>query len=188
MELIKIVNKDNASISTNAYLIESENVKVFPCSYRGFKTVEILDESGILKELKQIFDPEANGFTEYNFANIYGKQTKLISWSDSLLKCVIDGYYFEIKGINPNDLYIENQLYKFAIVLEDLPIVGSYQTKVLTPIGVTNVNYLDTEIEKDSGKYYFTGLALIPANADINGATYFNPCKLDETNNTAVID
>ena len=47
-----------------AYFIESENVKVFPCSYRGF------DESG------NIFDPEARGFTEYNFANIYGKQTK----------------------------------------------------------------------------------------------------------------
>ena len=188
MELIKIVNKDNASISTNAYLIESEKVKVFPCSYRGFKTVEILDESGILTESRQIFDPEANGFTEYNFANIYGKQTKLISWSGGLLKCVIDGYYFEIRGIEPNNLYIEGQLYKFAIVLEDLPIVGSYETKVLTPIGVTNVNYLDTEIEKDSGKYYFTGLALIPAKAGIDGAAYFNPCKLDETNNTVVID
>ena len=53
-----------------AYFIESEYVKVFPCSYRGFKTVEILDESGIPKESKQIFDPEASGFTEYNFANI----------------------------------------------------------------------------------------------------------------------
>ena len=159
----------------NTYFIESENVKVFPCSYRGF------DKFG------NIFDPEANGFTEYNFANIYGKQTKLISWSDGLLKCVIDGYYFEIKGINPADLYIEGQLYKFAIVLEELKVVGNYTTKVLKPIGVTNVNYLDTEIENDSG-YYFTGLALIPTNAGLNGATYFNPCKLDETNNIAIID
>ena len=159
----------------NTYFIESENVKVFPCSYRGFDKSE------------NIFDPEANGFTEYNFANIYGKQTKLISWSGGLLKCVIDGYYFEIKGINPNDLYIGGQLYKFAIVLEELKVVGNYTTKVLKPIGITNVNYLDTEIEKDSG-YYFTGLALIPTKAGLNGATYFNPCKLDETNNTAVID
>ena len=55
------------SATLNAYFIESENVKVFPCSYRGF------DES------ENIFDPEATGFTEYNFVNIYGKQTKLIS-------------------------------------------------------------------------------------------------------------
>ena len=47
MKLIQIVNKDNASLSTNAYLLESEKVKVFPCSYRGFKPVEILNESGI---------------------------------------------------------------------------------------------------------------------------------------------
>ena len=160
----------------NTYFIESENVKVFPCSYRGF------DKSG------NIFDPEANGFTEYNFANIYGKQTKLISWSDGLLKCIIEGYYFEIKNISPADLYINGELYKFAIVLESLPIAGSYETKVLKPIGVTDVNYLDTEIEKDSGNYYFTGLALIPDKAGIDGATYFKPCKLDEPNNTAIID
>ena len=107
------------SNTLNAYFIESKNIKVFPCSYRGF------DESG------NIFDPEANGFTEYNFANIYGKQTKLISWSGDLLKCVIDGYYFEINGIEPTDFYIEGKLYKFAIVLEDLSIVGRYKTKVL---------------------------------------------------------
>ena len=119
MKLIEIVNNDDTSISTNAYLIESEYVKVFPCSYRGF------DKSG------NIFDPEANGFTEYNFANIYGKQTKLISWSGGLLRCVIDGYYFEISNIAPANLWIDNKLYKFAIVLKSIDIVGSYKTKVL---------------------------------------------------------
>ena len=178
MKLIKIVNKDNTSISTNAYLIESENVKVFPCSYRGF------DGSG------NIFDPESRGFTEYNFANIYGKQTKLISWSGELLKCVIDGYYFEINGITPADLYIDNKLYKFAIVLELIENIGSYSTKVLKPIYTNDVNYLDTKIKIEEGieKYYFTGLALIDIDTDINGAVYFSPCKLDEKNNTAVID
>ncbi len=185
MKLIQIVNKDNASISTNAYLLESEKVKVFPCAYRGFKPVEILGEDGIPKESKQIFDPEANGFTEYNFANIYGKQTKLISWSGDLLKCVIDGYYFEINGIEPNNLYIEGQLYKFAIVLEQINIVGDYNTKVLKSIKADNDKYLDTEIDKE---YYFTGLALIDTNTNINGAIYFSPCKSDEKNNTAVIN
>ena len=157
-----------------AYFIESENVKVFPCSYRGF------NNDG------HIFDPEASGFTEYNFANIYGKQTKLISWTDNLLKCIIDGYYFEIKNIAPADLFINNKLYKFAIVLDPIDIVGSYQTKVLKPINGDNKNYLDTKIGNDN-TYYFTGLALIDKDADINGAVYFSPCKLDKTN-TVIID
>lgn len=157
-----------------AYFIESENVKVFPCSYRGFN------------DDKNIFDPEASGFTEYNFANIYGKQTKLISWTDNLLKCIIDGYYFEIKNIAPADLFINDKLYKFAIVLDPIDIVGSYQTKVLKPINGDNKNYLDTKIGNDN-TYYFTGLALIDKDADINGAIYFSPCKLDKTN-TVVID
>lgn len=157
-----------------AYFIESENVKVFPCSYRGFN------------DDRNIFDPEASGFTEYNFANIYGKQTKLISWTDNLLKCIIDGYYFEIKNIAPANLFINNKLYKFAIVLDPIDIVGSYQTKVLKPINGDNKNYLDTKIGNDN-TYYFTGLALIDKDADINGAVYFSPCKLDKTN-TVVID
>ena len=172
-----------------AYFIESDNVKVFPCSYRGFKTVTIVDETGISKESKQVFDPEASGFTEYNFANIYGKQTKLISWSDGLLKCIIDGYYFEIANIAPTNLCINNKLYKFAIVLKSIGIVGSYETKVLNSINGDNENYLDTKIGDDN-TYYFTGLALIPEEASINGAIYFSPCKSvgDENNKKAVID
>lgn len=172
MKKIEIATTDGTL--TNAYVIESGNVKVFPCSYRGF------DES------ENIYDPEATGFTEYNFANIYGKQTKLISWTGKLLKCVIDGYYFEINDIESTDFYIEGKLYKFAIVLEDLPIVGSYKTKVLKSIKADNDKYLDTTID---GANCFTGLALIPSKGtDINGAIYFSPCKLDEKNNTAVID
>ena len=163
------------SATLNAYFIESENVKVFPCSYRGF------DES------ENIFDPEATGFTEYNFVNIYGKQTKLISWSDELLKCVIDGYYFEIRGITPANLCIDNKLYKFAIVLEPLDIGNNYTTKVLKPIYTNDVNYLDTKIDSTN---CFTGLALIDTDTNINGAIYFSPCKLvgEKNNKEAVIN
>ena len=159
-----------------AYFIESENVKVFPCSYRGFN------------DDRNIFDPEASGFTEYNFANIYGKQTKLISWTDTLLKCIIDGYYFEIKNIAPADLFINNKLYKFAIILDTIDIVGSYKTKVLKSIYANNVNYLDTKID---GVKCFTGLALVPESEPINGAVYFSPCKSltnKDGTKTAVID
>ena len=159
-----------------AYFIESENVKVFPCSYRGFN------------DDRNIFDPEASGFTEYNFANIYGKQTKLISWTDNLLKCIIDGYYFEIKNITPADLFRNNKLYKFAIVLKSMNVVGSYETKVLDSIYADNVSYLDTKID---GINYFTGLALVPESEPINGAVYFSPCKSltnKDGTKTAVID
>lgn len=159
-----------------AYFIESENVKVFPCSYRGFN------------DDRNIFDPEASGFTEYNFANIYGKQTKLISWTGNLLKCIIDGYYFEIKNITPVDLFRNNKLYKFAIVLKSMNVVGSYETKVLDSIYADNVSYLDTKID---GVNYFTGLALVPESEPINGAVYFSPCKSltnKDGTKTAVID
>lgn len=159
-----------------AYFIESENVKVFPCSYRGFN------------DDRNIFDPEASGFTEYNFANIYGKQTKLISWTGNLLKCIIDGYYFEIKNITPADLFRNNKLYKFAIVLKSINVVGSYETKVLDSIYADNVSYLDTKIDDVN---YFTGLALVPESEPINGAVYFSPCKSltnKDGTKTAVID
>ena len=159
-----------------AYFIESENVKVFPCSYRGFN------------DDRNIFDPEAGGFTEYNFANIYGKQTKLISWTGNLLKCIIDGYYFEIKNIAPADLFRNNKLYKFAIVLKSINVVGSYETKVLDSIYADNVSYLDAKID---GVNYFTGLALVPESEPINGAVYFSPCKSltnKDGTKTAVID
>ena len=158
----------------NIYFIESSNIKVFPCAYRG-------TDSG------NIYDPEANVFTEYNFANIYGKQTKLISWSEGLLKCVIDGYYFEIKNIAPANLCIDNELYKFKIVTAQLTIVDGYNTEVLTSIGVNNINYLDTTIE---GTDCFTGLAVVPVDENTNGAIYFSPCKLvgEENNKKAVID
>ena len=161
-----------------AYFIESENVKVFPCSYRGFN------------DDRNIFDPEASGFTEYNFANIYGKQTKLISWTGNLLKCIIDGYYFEIKNITPADLFRNNKLYKFAIVLKSINVVGSYETKVLNSINGDNENYLDAKIGNDS-TYYFTGLVLVPESKPINGAVYFSPCKSltnKDGTKTAVID
>lgn len=158
----------------NIYFIESTNIKVFPCAYRG-------TDSG------NIYDPEANVFTEYNFANIYGKQTKLISWSSGLLKCVIDGYYFEISNIDPANLCIDRKLYKFAIVPGQLTIVDNYKTEVLTPIGVANINYLDTTINNED---CFTGLAIVPVDENTNGAIYFSPCKLvgDENNKKAVID
>ena len=74
------------------YFFESKNIKVFPCSYRGNYT-----ENGVT----YTFDPESRLNTEYNFVNLpgfTGHESYIISYDsiDSLLKCVIGGYYFEI--------------------------------------------------------------------------------------------
>ena len=87
-------------------------------------------------------------------------------------------------------LFHNNKLYKFAIVLKSINVVGSYETKVLNSINGDNENYLDAKIGNDS-TYYFTGLALVPESKPINGAVYFSPCKSltnKDGTKTAVID
>ena len=50
-------------------LVKSANVKVFPCAYRGYYQ----QDSGIDTITTKVFDPEARGYTEYNFSNHFGK-------------------------------------------------------------------------------------------------------------------
>ena len=76
-----------------ANYFKSKDVKVFPCAYRG------QDEN------KEPINPEASSFTEYNFTNIYSKQGNkkesfIVSYTETELKCVIGGYYFEITNFN----------------------------------------------------------------------------------------
>ena len=52
----------------------SEDVKVFPCAYRGFK--HNYDSDNNITGPSLPFDPEARGFTERNFSNIYSKAGK----------------------------------------------------------------------------------------------------------------
>ena len=90
------------------------DVKIFPCAYRG-----------------QNINPEASSFTEYNFTNIYSKQSEkkesfIVSYIENKLerklKCVIGGYYFEI-----NLTGYEKSDYKYlAIKIEDKEINESY--------------------------------------------------------------
>lgn len=76
-----------------AKYFKSEDVKVFPCAYRGQNASN------------EPINPEASSFTEYNFTNIYSKQGEkkesfIISYTENELKCVIGGYYFEITNFN----------------------------------------------------------------------------------------
>jgi hypothetical protein len=58
----KVTYTDSSTNKTKIF-IQSTDVKVFPCAYRGY------DNS----TPKEIFDSESSAFTEYNFTNIYGK-------------------------------------------------------------------------------------------------------------------
>lgn len=69
-----------------AYL-KSTQVKVYPSAYRGVNAD------------KKLFNPEAQLNTEFNITNLQSNDAYLsyvISWKESILKCVIHGYYFEL--------------------------------------------------------------------------------------------
>ena len=69
-----------------AYL-KSTQVKVYPSAYRG------VNDKG------ELFNPEAQLNTEFNITNLQANdsyRSYVISWKDSILKCVIHGYYFEL--------------------------------------------------------------------------------------------
>ena len=79
--------------------LESKNVKIYPTARRGKYT----DNSSAT----YIYDPEARLETEYNkvhhFSKTVAKNSYIIAWdnfgtANSKLRCVIDGYYFEITG------------------------------------------------------------------------------------------
>ncbi len=82
--------------------LKSKNVKIYPTARRG-KYKETSNNSSAT----YIYDPEARLETEYNkvhhFSKTVAKNSYIIAWDNfgtvnSKLRCVIDGYYFEITG------------------------------------------------------------------------------------------
>lgn len=154
--------------------IESSNIRVFPCAYRGY-----YEASGESK----VFDPEARATTEANFANTYHKLSSkkdsyIISWDEgngtnTVLKCVIGGYYFEIYNQAKTDFFYLRQSdrtyqpYSLCIKTVSEELSNSTQDSVRTSSilasfertdGTNNDRYLD--IQKGS-VYAFTGLTLL---------------------------
>jgi hypothetical protein len=154
--------------------IESSNIRVFPCAYRGY-----YEASGESK----VFDPEARATTEANFANTYHKLSNkkdsyVVSWDEgngtnTVLKCVIGGYYFEIYNQAKTDFFYLRQSdrtyqpYFLCIKTVSEELSNSTQDSVRTSSilasfertdGTNNDRYLD--VQKGSG-YAFTGLTLL---------------------------
>lgn len=182
------------------YFFKSKDIKVFPCSYRGNYTEN---------NVTYTFDPESRLNTEYNFANLpgfTGHESYIISYdsADSLLKCVIGGYYFEInledimETINKEEDnktdsekafldYLKNT--SLYIKTKDIELVStnsntdaSRTTKILngfgslsnTSLDVHRNNIIDIVGDNSQNAYLFTGIIL---GKNLTGSEY--TAKLD---------
>lgn len=157
------------TIGNNKY-IESQNIRVFPCAYRGY-----YDSTN-----SKVFDPEARATTEANFTNTFhklsdNKDSYIVAWVPDTgkqtytLKCVIGGYYFEIYNQTMSDFFysesMEDHPYYLCIKTESIALgtsmtddVDARTTTVLSSFE-ESTNYLDVYKETDS-KYAFTGLLI----------------------------
>lgn len=158
-------------IGDNDYCyFESKDVRVFPCSYRGYKE----GDTNLI-----VFDPEARMNTEYNYINSASTgniDSYILSWSeDGILKCVIHGYYFEITtGSDLTDIkpaYLNIAL--ASITLGTSSADSDRQTEILTSQYSTPSDngantalddmYLDKKYKKLDGTdtYIFSGLTIM---------------------------
>lgn len=158
--------------STNNY-VKSANIKVFPCAHRGY-FVDGTPPTAL------VFDPEARSTTEANFVNTFHKlsttkESYVVSWDESTLKCVIGGYYFEIynhrdledwfiittdegfRTFSPRYLCIKTSE---AALASSEDIDSDRKTPVLSSFMETT-DYLD--VLRD-GNYLFTGLTIKSAD------------------------
>ena len=152
--------------------IESQNIRVFPCAYRGY-----YDDMG---SNSRVFDPESRATTESNFTNTFhkvsaNKDSYVVSWdigngTNTTLKCVIGGYYFEIYNQKIQDFFYESSgfIYPYNLCIKvidqdlssDPTYDGSRKTNVLSSFEGTNT-YLDLQ---KGAQYVFTGLNLLRAS------------------------
>lgn len=171
------------------HFIESNNIKVFPCAYRGYYNTETTPAESL------VFDPEARSTTEANFTNTFHKlsSTKssyVVSWDNStqVLKCVIGGYYFEIYNHTIDDFFYEDSegdLQPYCLCIQTTPLAlatdssadANRESTILASF-VEDETFLDIY---RSGSYIFTGLALVQADSSIEVADSLIPFTLDYT-------
>ena len=177
------------------YFVKSNNIKVFPCAYRGYKSTA---------DGPVVFDPEARSTTEANFTKTYhqispNKTSYIVSWtgstsSEGTLTFVLGGYYFEINHCKATDFIgADNTEYSIYINLKNQALATSSDdisrtTEVLSSYRDTE-DYLDFKID-DTENYIFAGLAISTvADLDIDYSYKLTPFKavLNEDNDLADI-
>lgn len=176
---------------SNIKYIQSKDIKVFPCAYRGYynETVNPVDTL--------VFDPEARSTTEANFTNTFHKLSSkkdsyVIEWipGTKTLKCVIGGYYFEIYNHDINDFFYlttdnKHAPYYLNIKAEQETLASATEnverdrTTTILSSFAESVNYLDSkQVNGSETKYYFTGLA-ITTEAHEDATAYLQPFKVE---------
>lgn len=163
----------------NIKYFRSEDIKVFPCSFRG----NYLIETGDYQNQSYAFDPESRLTTEYNFTHLHSignpSSSYVIEFNEDngILKCVIGGYYFEISNINT---YIEDLKNKtLAIQLDEIELKPSETDSRFdeSSIDSTRKTYvlkswdsrttsLDFLVDGDS-EYKFYGLAILSDDSQV---------------------
>jgi len=170
--------------SKTFYFVESRNIKVFPCSYRGY-----YDTTGTTPRLVT-FDPEARLNTEANFihagAGDGSTDSYIINWiydnpetAKNVLKCIIGGYYFEIFNVTPADFKARNvtTLYIKTRNIEIQEATDDGDRARSTEILGTAISASDLYLDKPSnGLTLFTGLFADVDN--VSGATYTSKLTL----------
>jgi hypothetical protein len=154
----------------NNYYIESSNIRVFPCAYRGY-----YEETNGGNIIALVFDPEARATTESNFTETFHKLSNkkdsyVVEWkpesitSDKgTLKCVIGGYYFEIYNQSIKNFFTpDGEPYYLSIKVTSSNLSaadkdGPRKTNVLTSF-IETTTYLD--VKNNGAKYIFTGLMI----------------------------
>ena len=161
--------------------IESQNIRVFPCAYRGYYQVTKETVKGEEKDKIEtlVFDPEARATTEANFTNTFhklsnNKESYVIAWipnsvdegSTGTLKCVIGGYYFEIYNHTIDNFFDPNSGAPYYLCIRttnvdlgtaEIDASNARTTPILQSFYNEAEHYLDI---KTNFGYAFTGLAV----------------------------
>lgn len=162
--------------NNNRY-IESQNIKIFPCAYRGYYN-NVSGETAVI-------DPEARSNTETNFTETFhklsaNKESYVVSWDkdNAILKCVIGGYYIEVYNHNTLEDWFKDPTGKclpYYLCITTSPVDlgtdgtvdGDRKTRLLASFADTP-NYLDIKV---GTQYIFTGLTLkteVEMNEDLS--------------------
>lgn len=166
----------NTSLINDKGYVQSKNIKVFPCAYRGYYS-ETLDDNG--NKIYQIINPEARTTSEYSFVNSYhklsaNKESYVISWTpetqegsyDGELKFVIGGYYFEISNCALTD-FIDSSTKTPKTFYIKVKTSGENPGQYLGSFNESD-KWLDTNTgnikENKLDDYYFTGLKIVSGN------------------------
>ena len=153
------------------YYFLSRNVKVFPCTNRGYYNTaieEVLGKDEMGKDIVQktttalSFDPESKLMSEYNFTHLPGITAGIATYiidngkESNIFKCVIDGYYFELANLSTQLSiwemkrsvfeagYLEINVTESKSITKVDGVDGSRVLHFLSPTYNTSTKYLDT--------------------------------------------